>query len=102
MTKLEELTALLVNEINDFNEGVEKLKKINEQLKTTKIKIDLKEYKSIIEEHQKQMAMHQNAMRYFDQMFESGIKQVKLYFIGLVVVCVFCLAFSVVIVMVAV
>ena len=32
MTKLEELTALLVNEINDFNKGVEKLEKISEQL----------------------------------------------------------------------
>ena len=33
MTKLEELTALLVNEINDFKNGLEKLDKINNQLK---------------------------------------------------------------------
>tara|TARA_R110001592_G_scaffold72678_16_gene221940 strand:- start:21397 stop:21585 length:189 start_codon:yes stop_codon:yes gene_type:complete len=49
MTKLEELTALMVNEINDFKNGVEKPEKINTQLKGTKIKMDLTKYKSIIE-----------------------------------------------------
>ena len=29
MVKLEEITALLVNEIKDFNKSVEKLEKIN-------------------------------------------------------------------------
>lgn len=33
MTKLEELTALLVNEINDFKNSVDKLDRINTQLK---------------------------------------------------------------------
>ena len=56
MTKLEELTALLVNEINDFKNGVEKLDKINDRLGNTKIKIDLAEYKVIIESHQQKMA----------------------------------------------
>jgi len=36
MTKLEGLTALLVNEINDFKNGVEKLERINDQLNDTK------------------------------------------------------------------
>ena len=49
MTKLEKWTALLVNEINGFKNGVEKPEKINTQLKDTKIKMDLTKYKSIIE-----------------------------------------------------
>ena len=48
MTKLEELTALLVNEINDFKNGIEKLEKINQHLKDTKVKMDLTKYKFII------------------------------------------------------
>ena len=41
MTKLEELTALVVNELNDFKTGIEKLEKINRALIETKIKMDI-------------------------------------------------------------
>jgi vancomycin resistance protein YoaR len=79
MTKLEELTALLVNEINDFNKDVEKLEKINAHLKTTKIKMDVSEYKSIIEEHQQEMQSHLNMLKGFENRFDSKIKQAKIY-----------------------
>tara|TARA_R110002033_G_scaffold109253_1_gene155342 strand:+ start:602 stop:868 length:267 start_codon:yes stop_codon:yes gene_type:complete len=79
MTKLEELTALLVNEINDFKNGVDKLEKINEYLKDTKIKMDLTKYKSIIEEHEQKMASHTKAIERFESRFENKIKQAKIY-----------------------
>jgi len=79
MTKLEELTALLVNEINDFKKGVEKLEKINTHLKDTKIKIDLIEYKSIIEKHQQKMRSHLNAIGHFEKRFEDQLKSAKIY-----------------------
>ncbi|WP_418604573.1 DUF6730 family protein [Hwangdonia sp.] len=79
MTKLEELTALLVNEINYFNQGVEKLDKINIQLKETKIKMDLKAYKSIIEAHQQKMDSHTKAIERFESRFENKIKHAKIY-----------------------
>lgn len=79
MTKLEELTALLVNEINDFNKSVEKLEKINAQLTETKIKMDLTEYKATIETHQKQITSHLNMMERFQNHFDNKIKQAKIY-----------------------
>ena len=79
MTKLEELTALLVNEINDFNNGVDKLEKINAQLRNTKIKMDLSEFKAIIEEHQKQMLIHKNMIDAFESRFNDKINQAKIY-----------------------
>ncbi|GGK16454.1 hypothetical protein GCM10007962_08510 [Yeosuana aromativorans] len=79
MTKLEELTALLVNEINDFKNGVEKLDNINDRLKDTKIKMDVSVYKSIIEEHQKQMASHIKAIEGFESRFNNKINKAKIY-----------------------
>ncbi len=79
MAKIEELTELLVNEINDFNKGVSKLETINEKLNTTKIRIDLKEYKSIIELHQKKMAEIIDSQERFLNRFESLLKKTKIY-----------------------
>ena len=79
MTKLEELTALLVNEINDFKSAVEKLEKINVQLDDTKIKMDLTEYKTVIETHQQQMAFHLNSLDSFQNHFDDKIKEAKIY-----------------------
>ncbi len=79
MTKLEELTALLVNEINDFKNSVDKLEKINEQLKDTKLRMDLSDYKSMIKSHQQQMESHLNSMKNFENRFNSKIKKAKIY-----------------------
>tara|TARA_R110002096_G_scaffold419229_1_gene623746 strand:+ start:822 stop:1136 length:315 start_codon:yes stop_codon:yes gene_type:complete len=91
MTKLEELTALLVNEINDFNNGLEKLEKINEQLKETKIKMDISEYKSIIESHQQQMEFHKETLEGFEKRFSNKIKEAKMYPTWAVVVFIVCM-----------
>jgi hypothetical protein len=96
MTKLEELTALLVNEINDFKNGVEKLDEINTQLKDTKIKMDLSEYKSIIKSHQQQMERQINSLKSFESHFESKIKQAKIYPTWAVIVFVVSILFGVV------
>ena len=79
MSKIEELTEILVNEINDFNQGITKLEKINDQICTTKIRIDLAEYKSIIEKHQKGMKEQINSQGRFENRFESLLKTAKVY-----------------------
>ena len=96
MTKVEELTALLVNEINDFKDGVDKLEKINTQLKDTKIKMDLIEYKAVIEAHQHKMETHINALESFENRFDSKIKQAKIYPNWAVVVFIVGILFGVV------
>ncbi len=94
MTKLEELTALLVNEINDFKSSVDKLEKINAQLKDTKIKMDLIEYKTIIETHEQKMDSHTKAIERFESRFENKIKQAKIYPTWAVIVFIIVLLFS--------
>ena len=94
MTKLEELTALMVNEINDFKNSVEKLENINDQLKDTKIKMDLSEYRTIIEKHQKQMAIHKNMIEGFERRFNNKINQAKMYPTWAVVVFIISLLFG--------
>ncbi|WP_339916438.1 DUF6730 family protein [Yeosuana marina] len=98
MTKLEELTALMVNEINDFKNSVENLEKINDQLKDTKIKMDLSEYRTIIEKHQKQMAIHKNMIEGFERRFNDKINQAKIYPTWAVVVFIVCIVVTVVLV----
>ena len=95
MTKLEELTALLVNEINDFNKGIDKLERLSEQINTTKIKMDLSEYKYIIEAHQKQMDKHKNVIESFESRFNNKINEAKIYPTWVVVVFIVCIAMCV-------
>jgi len=79
MTKLEELTELLVNEINDFNKGITKLEKINNQISTTKISMDLTEYKSIIENHEQKMNDQVKSQERFESWFNTLLKTAKIY-----------------------
>lgn len=95
MTKLEELTVLLVNEINDFKNGVDKLEKINNHLKDIKIKMDLTKYKSMIEKHEQKMDSHIKAIERFESRFNSKIKQAKIYPTWAVVVFIVSLLFAV-------
>lgn len=48
MTKLEELTAMMVNEIDQFQTAVDKLEKIQK----VKMKLDLKKLRNLLMEHQ--------------------------------------------------
>jgi vancomycin resistance protein YoaR len=96
MTKLEELTALLVNEINDFNSSVDKLEQINMQLKDTKVKMDLNEYKVVTEEYLQKMASYVNKVERFEKRFENKIKQAKIYPNWAVIVFIVCLIFGIV------
>ena len=96
MTKLEELSALLVNEIDDFKNSVEKLEEINKQLNDTKIKMDLSEYKTIIFSHQKEMASHLKAIERFENRFNNKINQAKIYPNWAVVVFIVVIVISIV------
>jgi len=95
MTKLEELTVLLVNEINDFNKGIEKLEKINAELNNTKIEIDLKDFKSIFEVHRQEMISHLESISRFERRFSNQIIKAKIYPNWAVIVFVICLLLGV-------
>lgn len=79
MTKLEEFATLLVNETTDFKNALEKLEELNGQLREIKVKMDLTEYKTIIEIHQQKMASHLNSLERFQNHFDDKIAQAKIY-----------------------
>jgi len=79
MTKLEELSTLLVNEIKDFNKGITRLDSVNKEIHTTKIQMDLTEYKSIIQEHQQKMKELVSGQERFESRFNNKLKQAKIY-----------------------
>jgi hypothetical protein len=79
MLKIEEITEILVNEINDFNKDVTRLETINKKLEATKISIDLAEYKSIMESHQQKMTLILNSQERILNRFESLLKNAKIY-----------------------
>ena len=95
MTRIEELSKLLVEELNDFGKDIEKLGNITEELKITKLKMDLTEYKSIIESHQNQMNKHQRAIEQFERRFNDKIKEAKIYPNWAVVIFIICVIVSV-------
>lgn len=96
MAKLEELTSLLVDEIEEFKHSVDKLEKIKTQLKSTKIKMDLTEYRGIMETHQQKIQNHQNSIEYFDKQMEAMLKNAKIYPTWAVILIVISLLFGIV------
>ncbi len=98
MTKLEELTTLMVNEINDFKNSVENLEKINDQLKDTKIKMDLLEYKTMIYSHQKEMKSCLDSIERFENRFNYKLEQAKIYPNWAISVFIVCIVITVVLV----
>ena len=96
MTKIEELTELLVNEINDFNKGITKLEKINDQISTTKIRMDVSEYKSIIENHEQKMDDQVKSQERFENRFKTLLKTAKIYPNWAVILFILSLLFGVI------
>ncbi|GAA3552565.1 DUF6730 family protein [Snuella lapsa] len=99
MTRIEELSKLLVEELNDFDKGIEKLGNINEELKMTKLKMDLTEYKSIIQSHQNHMDKHQKVIEQFEERFNEKIRKAKIYPNWAVVIFIICVIVSLVLVL---
>lgn len=95
MTKLEELTELLVNEISEFNKGIGKLERIGNKLNTTKVSMDITEYKAIIKSHQQKMKEYIHTQESFGSRFERLLKTAKVYPNWAIIVFIISLLFGV-------
>lgn len=98
MTKLEELSALLINELHEFNKNIEKLESINKQLNDLKVKMDISDYKSMIESHQNQMETHLSHLNAFENRFNDKIKDAKIYPTWAVVIFTLCILVNIILV----
>ena len=79
MAKIEELTELLVNEIDTFEKGITKLENVNNKLEMTTVKFDLVEFKAIKQELIGEFSIHKNTQERFNLRFENQIKNAKVY-----------------------
>lgn len=100
MTKLEELTALLVNELHEFNTNIEKLEKLNQDLKSTKLKLDFSDYLYSMASHKEQMERYKDAIERFEMSFEDKIKRAKIYPTWAVLVFILSILITIVLILV--
>tara|TARA_R110002020_G_scaffold404266_1_gene614326 strand:+ start:1785 stop:2099 length:315 start_codon:yes stop_codon:yes gene_type:complete len=63
MTKLEILSELLVEELHSFKEEVNRLEKIEKNLKSTAIKADSTQIEKLIAEHLRKLEVDQTAQQ---------------------------------------
>ncbi|MEZ4841770.1 MAG: DUF6730 family protein [Flavobacteriaceae bacterium] len=79
MAKIDEITELLTNELNAFKEDVEKLEKINEKLQATKLKVDTRELRFLLQEHERNMKYILESQERIYNRFEDLLKNAKIY-----------------------
>ncbi|MCB0536491.1 MAG: hypothetical protein KDE33_03085 [Bacteroidetes bacterium] len=96
MAKIDEITELLTNELNSFKEVVEKLEKLNEKLQTTKLKVDVQELRSLLQEHESKMKYTLDSQERIYNRFEGLLKNAKIYPTWAVIVFVVSLLLSII------
>lgn len=100
MTKLEELTALLVNELHEFNKNIERLEKLNQDLKSTKLKVDFSDYLYSMNSHKSQMENNIDTIKQFERWFAGKITEAKIYPTWAVMVFILSILITIVLILV--
>ena len=76
MTKLEELSELLVSEIKDFEEAIKKL----EEIRKSKIQLDLQNLQKLLTEHKQGIERFTIQNERYLEILETMNKEIKGYF----------------------
>lgn len=79
MSKIEELTEILVNEIDGFEKGLEKMETLQQKIENTKINLNFQEIQNIKQELVREIALSKNAQQEFLSSFEAKIKNANIY-----------------------
>ena len=79
MAKIDEIIELLTNELNAFKEDVEKLEKLNKKLQATKLKVDVQELRSLLQEHENKMKYTLESQERVFSRFEGLLKNARIY-----------------------
>ena len=94
MAKIEEITELLVNEISSFEQSIEQLEKVSEKLHATKVSIDIRELRALLNSHQHEIKAVLNSQERICNRFENLLKDAKVYPNWAVIVFVISLLFG--------
>lgn len=79
MTRIKEYLELLSNEMEGFQDDVNRLEVVNNNLKGLKVAIDLKELKAELSDHHTQNKRHGELMDYYFTRLESLVKKQRVY-----------------------
>ncbi len=79
MSKIEEITEILVNEIDNFEKGISKLEALQQKISNTKIKLEFQEIQEAKNELIRELTLSKNAQREFLSSFEAKIKNASIY-----------------------
>jgi len=96
MAKIEEITELLVNEICSFEKNIENLEKVSEKLHATKVSIDIRELRALLNSHQREIKAVLNSQERTYNRFENLLENAKIYPNWAVVVFIVSLIFGIV------
>jgi len=94
MSKIEEITEILVNEIDSFEKGLLKLEALQQKISNTKIKLEFQEIQEAKNELIREFTLSKKAQREFLSGFEAKIKNASIYPKWAVVVFIFALLIS--------
>ena len=96
MAKIEEITELLVNEINSFEKSIERLEKVSDKLHGAKVSIDIRELRALLHHHQLEIKAVLNSQERVYNRFENLLENAKIYPNWAVIVFIVSLIFGIV------
>lgn len=94
MTKIEQLTELLVSELKGFEKGIAKLEALETKMNNSLVKLDLKEYKALKQHHEDAMNESNRTQESYLHRLQSVVKGASFYpnwaiitFMGMILMC---------------
>jgi archaellum component FlaF (FlaF/FlaG flagellin family) len=79
MSKIEEITEILVNEMDSFEKGLSKLEVLQQKISNTKIKLEFQEIQEAKNEMIRELVLSRNEQQEFLSGFEVQIKNASIY-----------------------
>ena len=94
MTKIEQLAALLVAELRGFEKNISKLESLETKISDTKIELNLKELKPLLEAHEQSLNLSKKQQDSYLDRLQSIVKNASFYpkwaiisFMSMIIIC---------------
>lgn len=79
MTKIEQLAALLVAELKEFEKGISKLESLETKISGTKVELNLKELKPLLEAHEQSLRLSKKQQDSYLDRLQTVVKNASFY-----------------------
>lgn len=79
MTKIEQLATLLVAELKEFEKGISKLESLETKISSTKVELNLKELKPLLEAHEQSLRLSKKQQDSYLDRLQAVVKNASFY-----------------------